>query len=194
VSAEIRRYWLVLGIAILIFIIEITGGIISNSLALLSDAGHILADTTAIIISLIIAYTVNKNPSKEKTIRSIGAYLNTGILGLLSILIFLEAIKRFQSPAEIMNNVMFWCAVAGTVLNYIQHRILETAGHEEHHLTHQAINWHVLSDFWQSVAVVFASMLIALTGKTIIDPILSVAVSAVMAYWTIKLFWANYKS
>ena len=193
-SAEIRRYWLVLGIAVLIFLIEVLGGIISNSLALLSDAGHVLADAAAVIISLITAYQAGKNPEKEKKIRSIGVYLNAGILGLLSILIFWEACQRFQSPAKIAGGIMFWSAIAGMVLNYVQHRILKTAGHEEHHLTHQAISWHILSDFWQSLAVVAASILIALTGKIIIDPLLSLAVSAVMAYWTVKLFWKNYRS
>lgn len=184
---EIKRYWLVFSLSTLIFVMEVTGGIISNSLALLSDAGHVFADKTAILISIIIAYRIKKSPITENKIRTTGAYLNAGILGLLAVWIFWEAWERLWQPEEILSGTMFWVATVGAVLNYVQHRILEAAEHKDKHITHNWLSVHVLSDLGQSVAVIIASIVIYFTGKIIIDPILSMIVAIVMGFWTIKL-------
>ena len=186
-SAEIRRYWLVLALSGFILILEAVGGWFSGSLALFSDAVHVFADIIAIAISLIVAYTVKNNQGLENKIRQVGARRNGILLALLSIWIFWEALNRIWKPQEIQFGIMFWVAVSGAILNYCQHKILGHATHEERHVTHQALDWHILSDLIQSLAVILASVLIYITGQTVIDSVLSIIVALVMFRWSIKL-------
>ena len=186
-SAEIRRYWLVLALSGFILILEAVGGWFSGSLALFSDAVHVFADIIAIAISLIVAYTVKNNQGLENKIRQNGARWNGGLLALFSAWIFWEALNRIWTPKEIQFGIMFWIAISGAILNYYQHKILNQAAREERHLTHTALNWHILSDLGQSLAVILASILIKLTGKTIIDPVFSMAVALIMFRWGVKL-------
>lgn len=186
-TPEIRRYWQVLALSVFIFILEIIGGWFSGSLALLSDAVHVFSDTIAIIISIIVAYAVKSKQRSENKIRQSGARWNGILLLLLSVWIFWEALRRIWNPQEIQFGIMFWVATLGAILNYCQHKILDQATHEEQHLTHRALDWHILSDLMQSLAVILASILIYLTGKTVIDPVLSMAVALIMFRWSVKL-------
>lgn len=188
---ETKRYWKVLGLSFLIFIVEIIGGLMSGSLALLSDAGHVFADKIAILISIYVAYLVIQKRFPENQIRSWGAKINALLLGLIAFWIFWEAWQRILQPKEILTGIMFWVALIGAALNYIQHRILETAKQHEKHLTHKAIDIHILSDLGQSLAVIAASILIKLTGQTIFDPIFSMIVALTMTYWSVKLFYSK---
>lgn len=185
---EAKRYWKILGLSFLIFIIEIFGGIFSGSLALLSDAGHVFTDKVAILISIAVAYLVIRKKSQENQIRGWGAKINALLLGLVALWIFWEAWQRILQPKEILTGIMFWVALIGAAFNYIQHRILETAGQREKHLTHKAMDVHILSDLGQSLAIVIASILIKFTGWLIVDPVLSIIVALIMIYWSIKLF------
>lgn len=190
---EIKRYSLIIFLSIFIFAAEVVGGIISGSLALLSDAGHVLVDSAATFISIIIAYLVKKNTSKERSIRIYGTYINATILGVFAIWVFVEAMNRFKHPQEVMSGLMLGVSLLGAILNYIQHRILETVHKNDHHLTHKGMSLHVLSDLWQSIAVIIASIAISITGRSVIDPILSIIVSIVMTQWALVLFRAAYK-
>ena len=182
---EIKRYLLIFGIAILILAIEIIGGIISQSLALLADAGHVFTDTSATTISIIVAYYVRYGANEEHT-RKIGGYINALLLGCITIWIAIEAIDRFQNPREIGSITMITVAVLGTIGNYIQHKIIESANEE--HVTHESMKLHIRSDLLQSMGVVFGGLLIWITNWTTIDPIISIAIALWMGKWTWNIF------
>ncbi len=181
---EVKRYLLIFGIAILILAVEIAGGIISQSLALLADAGHVFTDMSATTISIIVAYYVRCGTNEERT-RKIGGYINALLLGCITIWIAIEAIDRFQNPREIGSITMITVAVLGTIGNYIQHKIMESANEE--HVTHESMKLHIQSDLLQSMGVVFGGLLIWATDWIIIDPIISIAIALWMGKWTWSL-------
>lgn len=181
---EIKRYGLIFGIAAMILIAEVVGGIVSQSLALLADAGHVFTDTGATIVAIIVAYRVKHGANEAKT-RKVGGYINALLLGGVSVWVGVEAIERFQQPREVVSWVMISIAVLGTIGNYVQHRIMESA--DEEHVTHESMQLHILSDLLQSVGVVFGGILILVTDWVWIDPTLSIVIAFIMGRWTWKL-------
>jgi cobalt-zinc-cadmium efflux system protein len=109
-----------------------------------------------------------------------------------------EAVGRLFSPPKIISWLMIGVAVFGALGNLLQNWVLAHAtAAEEAQVTHEAAHLHVLSDLWQTVAVIAAGIIIAATGWRIIDPILSIVISLVMVYWSIRLFrrsHAEYKA
>lgn len=182
---EIRRYGILFGIAGMIFIAEVVGGIISQSLALLADAGHVLTDTGAILVAIIVGYRVKCGANETRT-RKVGGYINALLLGGVAVWVLIEAIERFQEPREVVSWVMISIAVLGTIGNYVQHRMIESA--DEDHVTHESMRLHILSDLIQSFGVVFGGILIWMTDWVLVDPIISILIALMMARWTWKLF------
>lgn len=183
---EVKRFGVIFGIAIMILIGEVVGGIISLSLALLADAGHVFTDTGAILVAIIVSYRVKCGANEART-RKVGGYINALLLGGITIWIAVEARERFQHPQEVVSWVMVSIAVLGTIGNYAQHRIIESA--DEDHVTHESMRLHILSDLMQSFGVVFGGILIWVTGWVLIDPIISMAIALWMGKWTLELLW-----
>ena len=181
---EMKRYWLIFGLAAMIFIAEVVGGIISQSLALLADAGHVLTDTGAILVAIIVSYRVKCGANETRT-RKVGGYINALLLGGVAIWVAVEAWERLQHPREVVSWVMISIAVLGTIGNYVQHRIMESA--DEDHVTHESMRLHILSDLIQSFGVVFGGILIWMTDWVLVDPIISVLIALMMMRWTWKL-------
>ncbi|MBI5798859.1 MAG: cation transporter [Candidatus Yonathbacteria bacterium] len=181
---EVKRYGILFGIAGMILIAEVVGGIVSQSLALLADAGHVLTDTGAILVAIIVSYRV-KCGANEVQARKLGGYINALLLGGVAVWVFVEAIERFQEPREVVSWVMISIAVVGTIGNYVQHRMMESAN--EDHVTHESMHLHILSDLLQSIGVVLGGSLIWVTGWVLIDPIISIVIALLMAWWTWKL-------
>lgn len=177
---EIKRYGVIFGIAVMILIAEVVGGIVSQSLALLADAGHVFTDIIALLVSIIVAYRIKCGANETKT-RRIGGYINALLLGGIAIWVGWEAWERFQQPREVVSWVMISIAMLGTIGNYVQHRIMESV--DENHATHESIRLHILSDLMQSFGVVFGGILIWRTNWVLIDPIISMAI----ALWMGKL-------
>lgn len=182
---EAKRYWLLLAIATVILFTEVVGGVLSHSLALLADAGHVLADTGATVVAIIVAYKVKKSPHVESKTRKIGGYINAIFLGVIGIWIFIEAIERFFNPHPIVSMTMIVVAILGTIGNYIQHAIMESANAE--HVTHESMKLHILSDLLQSIGVVLGGVIIWATGWDPLDPIISVVIAILMARWSWSL-------
>lgn len=182
---EVKRYYLIFGIAAIILIAEIVGGIASQSLALLADAGHVLTDTVAILVAIIVGYCVKRGNKEEKT-RRIGGYINTLLLGGVAIWIAVEAVRRLKQPEEIVSWMMLSIAVLGTIGNLVQHKIIGYS--DDEHVTHESMRLHILSDLIQSLGVVFGGMLIWITGWILIDPIISMIIALWMGKWTWQLF------
>ncbi len=154
---------------------EVIGGIMSHSLALLSDAGHVLTDAFALGLSLI-ALLIMKRPSDHRAtygyqrIGLIAALINGISLVAIAVFIFLEAYKRFNSPPEINTSVMLLIAVAGLAGNLITAWVL---GHKHDDLNMKSVWLHVLGDTISSAGVIVAGLVIHYTGWVLADTIAS---------------------
>jgi cobalt-zinc-cadmium efflux system protein len=170
-----KRLLLSLAVTIVIFIAEALGGILSQSLALLSDAGHVLTDAFALGLSLI-ALLIMKRPSDYKAtygyqrIGILAALINGISLVAIAIFIFKEAFNRFHAPPEINSSVMLSIAAAGFAGNLIMAWIL---GHKHHDLNMKSVWLHVLGDTVSSAGVIIAGLIIKFTGWVLADTIAS---------------------
>ncbi|MEQ8750157.1 MAG: cation diffusion facilitator family transporter [Amphiplicatus sp.] len=169
---------------------EVVGGLVSGSLALLADAGHMLTDFASLALAWL-ALRVARKPATWK--RSYGfdrfsvlaAFVNGLALFLIAFWICFEAFKRLQEPAEILGGLMFWVAVAGLVVNLIAFWILSRG--EKGNLNIRAAALHVMGDLLGSVGAIAASIIIMTTGWTPADPLLSVFVALIIlrAAWRV---------
>jgi len=161
-------------------VVEVIGGILSGSLALLADAGHMLTDTMALALAAV-AFQVCKRPADAKLtygyhrFQILAAFVNG--LSLLFIVgwILVEAVDRFLDPTEVLGETMLVVASAGLVVNLIAFAVLHGGDRENLNIRGAAI--HVAGDLLGSVAAIAAALVIIYTGWTPIDPILSVAVA-----------------
>ncbi|MGC2061809.1 MAG: cation diffusion facilitator family transporter [Thermodesulfovibrionales bacterium] len=174
-NTSIKRLGWSLVVTLIIFIAEIFGGILSHSLSLLSDAGHVLTDAFALGLSLI-ALLIMRRPSDYKAtygyqrIGLLAALINGISLVVIAIFIFIEAYKRLQSPPEINASVMLPIAAAGLAGNLVMAWIL---GHKHHDLNMKSAWLHVLGDTVSSVGVIMAGLIIKFTGWVLADTIAS---------------------
>lgn len=160
--------------------VEVIGGIISGSLALLADAGHMLTDAAALGLAWW-AFWVSQKPADTK--RSYGyhrfqvlAALVNGLTLLVIVgWILLEAIRRLEEPGEILGGAMMAVAITGLVVNIIVFLILH--GGDRQNLNMKAAAAHVIGDMLGSAGAIIAAIIIIYTGWTPIDPIISVLVA-----------------
>ena len=191
-ESNLRRVMIALVLTGTFMIVEIVGGIISGSLALLADAGHMLTDTMALALAAV-AFHVSKRPADGnltygyQRFQILAAFVNG--LSLLVIVgwILFEAVERFITPREILGETMLVVAAAGLVINIISFAVLHTGDQENLNIRGAAL--HVAGDLLGSVAAIVAAIVIIYTGWTLIDPILSVAVAVLI----LRSAWALVK-
>lgn len=169
-----RSLQLALVITTLFFVIELAGGFISGSLALVSDAGHMLSDVLALLLSLGAITLAARLPTKERTYgfrraEIFAAFLNSLLLMAVSAIILWEAYQRLLSPAPIASGLMAAVAVIGLVANLGVAFLL----HGSQNLNVRSAFLHVIGDAVSSIAVIVAAVWIAVTGQVIVDPLLS---------------------
>jgi len=166
-------------------IIEAIGGFITNSLALLSDAGHMLSDSISLVVALL-AFTLGEkaaNHSKTygyKRFEILAAVLNGVTLLLIAIYIFYEAIRRFQNPPEIASTGMLIIAIIGLLINILVAWIMMRGGDIEENLNMRGAYLHVISDMLGSIGAIIAALLIMFFGWGWADPLASVIVAALV--------------
>ncbi len=160
-------------------VVEFVGGWLTNSLALLSDAGHMLSDVTAMGLSLFAAYVATLPVTSQKTFgyyraEILAAFLNGLALWLVAGIIFSEAYYRFFSPPEVQGQGMVLIASIGLAINVLTAWIL----HGTHHtnLNLHGVFLHVLSDAIGSLGTIVAGALILWTGWYWADPATSVVI------------------
>ena len=171
---------------------EFVGGILSNSLALLSDAVHNLSDTMAIIISYIAMIIGKKDPSSKNTfgfkrIEILAALFNAVVLIVISIYLFYAAYERFLNPEPIKSKLMFIVATIGFLGNIISVILLHKDS--SHNLNVRAAYLHLIGDTLSSVGVIIGSILIYFWNITWIDPLLTIIIGLVI----IKATWGIIK-
>ncbi|HHT7190723.1 TPA: cation diffusion facilitator family transporter [Bacillus cereus] len=163
-------------------IAEVIGGFVTNSLALLSDAGHMLSDAVSLALSLLAFKLGEKTATAAKTygykrIEMLAALCNGVVLIVISIYIFIEAIRRFKEPVEIASNGMLIIAVLGLLINITSAWILMRGGDVKGNLNLRSAFLHVLGDLLGSVGAIIAALLIKFFGWTAADAIASILVS-----------------
>ena len=194
----------------LILLAEVIGGLISGSLALLSDAAHVFMDIFALALSFVALRLSIRPPDDQHSfgwhrLEVVAALINGASLFVISIGIWIEAVKRFQEPQEIQSTEMLIIAVIGLVVNLIVafvlggHQHEHGEGHEHDHdhkhestpkkrnLNVQSAFLHVLGDAISSVGVIVAAILIGLTGKNWIDPLISILIGVIILVSAIRV-------
>jgi cobalt-zinc-cadmium efflux system protein len=171
---------------------ELIGGLLSNSLALLSDAAHMLTDVLALLLSILAFRFSTKPPTKRTTfgfyrLEIFAAQINGGVLVCLSLFIFYEAYSRFAEPQSIESHLMMIIAGVGLLANVVSALVLHRSSKEN--LNVRASFLHVLGDLLSSVGVLVGGAIIYFTGWLIIDPIISVMIGVIIlrgAYRLVK--------
>jgi len=159
---------------------EIIGGILSGSLALLSDALHNLSDTFAIALSYFANRLAQKSRDEKRTygykrVEILAALVNATVLLALSVLLIIEAIKRWQSPETINGLMMIVVALVGLIANFISVFLLEKDSHNN--LNIKSSYLHLISDTVSSLGVLIGGIAIQLWGIVWIDPLITALIS-----------------
>jgi len=175
-----RNLLLALGLTAAVFLAEVAGGILSGSLALISDAGHMLADSMALGISLAALYLSARGADEEKTfgwyrVEILAALANGAALAVLAAFILREAAGRLFDPRPVLVGIMLPVAAGGLLANIAGILFLSRA---RDNLNVRGALLHVLGDAVSSVGVVAGGVVIALTGWHPLDTLLSLAIVA----------------
>lgn len=178
-----RRLTLALVLTALFFVAEVVGGLLSNSLALLADAGHMFTDVAALTLSLFVAWFSRQPATAEKTYgylrwEVLAAFINGAALLAVSAAIIWEAIARLRAPQPIESGAMLAIALGGLLVNAICAWLLHAS--HGHSLNARGAYLHVLGDLLGSVGTVAAALIIRQTGWLITDPIASMIVTVLV--------------
>ncbi|WP_339058191.1 CDF family zinc transporter ZitB [Candidatus Regiella endosymbiont of Tuberolachnus salignus] len=179
-----KRLFIAFVVTVLFMLAEVIGGLISSSLALLADAGHMVTDAMALFIALVAVHFSRRKPNTRHTfgylrLTTIAAFVNATALLLIVLLIIWEAVHRFIEPHHVLGLPMLVIAVAGFCANLFCFWILHR-GTEEKNINVRAATLHVLGDLLGSVGAIIAAVVILTTGWSPIDPILSILVSVLV--------------
>ncbi len=167
-----------------ILVIEVVGGILSNSLALLSDAGHVFADIIALSLSWYGVRQAERPPSKRMTfgyhrVGVIIALVNAISIFAIAGIVFYAAYRRWQQPPEVNSLLMLAVAVVGLSVNIFVAFWLRKE--QQGNLNVRSAFWHALGDALASVGVIIGGVIILLTGWLLVDPIISVFIGIIIA-------------
>lgn len=179
----------VIFLTLIFSIIEFIGGYLFNSLALFSDAAHMLTDSISLFIALLMAFLAKKPADQYHSYgygRSevIGALFNSFFMFGVIIYIFIEAVARFKNPVEVKAFQMMMIAIIGLFVNILVFYMLKK---DSNNVNIKAALLHVIGDLLGSVAAIVAGVIIYFTGLNIADPILSVLVAFILIPSAVRL-------
>lgn len=185
-----RRLKLTLAIVLVIMVAEILGGVFSNSLALLSDAGHMLVDALALGLSLLAMRVARRPATATKTFgyhrfEILAALANGTILVLVSAYVFYEAYQRFVDPSPVKTPLMLTIAVIGLFANLAGVLLLNRAKRQS--LNVKAAFWHIMGDTISSAGVIIAGIVILATGWYIADAIAAIVIGIVILWGAVRI-------
>jgi cobalt-zinc-cadmium efflux system protein len=185
-----RRLVAVLVLSLAVFAIELAGGLAANSLALLADAGHVLADVGGMLVVLVAIWIGGRPASRERTfgylrLEILAAVVNAGLLFAVAVFILYEAWRRLSEPPEVASGLMFAVAVVGLAVNAISLWLLRDA--QARSLSLRGAYLEVLGDLAGSGATVVAALVIAATGLVGADIVASVLIALLILPRTWRL-------
>jgi len=167
-----------------ILAVEVVGGSLANSLALLSDAGHVLTDVAALGLAWFAAVQAQRSPTLDKTfgfhrIGILAALANSLTLIIIAFVILFEAFHRFQNPQPVESTIMYISASVGVIVNLA---IAFGIRGGEDNLNVRSALLHVLGDAAASAGVILGAVIMQLTHWYVIDPIISVLIALMIAW------------
>lgn len=182
--------WTTFGLTLTFFCVEVVGGLLTNSLALLADAAHMLTDVGGLGLALFASWMSSKPLTPLKTygyyrVEILAALTNSLVLFFISFYILYEAVGRFQDPPEVSSLPMLAVAVVGLVVNLIGILLLRRKAKDS--LNMQGAFLEVVSDLLSSVGVLLAGAIMWATGWYYADPIFSVLIGLFILPRTWKL-------
>jgi len=174
-----RRLTLALGITAIVMLVELIGGVLAGSLALLADAAHMLADVAALGLALVAAWFAQRPATPERSfgylrLEILAALVNGAVLFAIAIGIGVEAWRRVNAPAAVNAALLLGVAAIGFVANLAAAVVLHR-GHQ-HSLNQKGAYLHVLGDLLGSVGAFVAGAIILATGWLLADPLISVLI------------------
>jgi cobalt-zinc-cadmium efflux system protein len=184
-----KRLGITFFVTLLILAGEVIGGYLSNSLALLSDAGHMVTDALAIALGLVAARISRRPSDKNATfgyqrVGLLAALINGLSLLVIAVLIFYESYQRLVAPPRIDIPVMLGIATLGLIGNVVMAFIL---GHGHEDLNLKSVWLHVLGDTLSSLGVIISGVVIYFTGWAYADPVASVLIGGVIIWGGVRL-------
>ena len=185
-----RRLWWAMAIILVFLVVEVAGGLITGSLALLADAGHMLTDVLALAMAIFVGYLAERPATPERTFgflraEVIGAFINGATLILVVGLVFREAIGRFLHPAQVAGVGMLAVALAGLLANLASAWVL--SGSRKENINIEGAFVHMLADTLGSVGAVAAGVAILATGWMTADPLASILIGMVILWSSVGL-------
>jgi cobalt-zinc-cadmium efflux system protein len=185
---KMERYRLVLSLIVTVAVmaIEIAGGILSNSIALISDAGHMFTHVFAIGLALAATVAAAQPACHHRTfglVRAeiLAAFANSLVLMAAAAYIIYESVERFFHPVDILSRDMLAVAVLGLVANLASIWILRGTGKKDINI--RGVILHMLADAVSSVAIVGGALIIFYTGWVFVDPLISIGISMLIVAW-----------
>jgi len=170
--------------------VEFSAGFFSKSLALISDAGHMFSDSTALLLALVAVFIGTKKASITKTfgykrIETIVAFINALALIILALFIFKEGFQRLFNPVQILVNQLLVVAIIGLFVNIAIALILFK--NSKNSINIRGAFLHVLGDLLGSVGVIVAGIIIKFTGYLYADPLISILIATIILISSLKL-------
>jgi len=187
-----KPLFIALAITSIVMIAEFVGGLLANSLALLSDAGHMLADCLALLLSIVAFRFSSRHPTNRNTfgfyrLEIFAAQINGGVLVFLSFFIFYEAYQRFMHPEPVKGLLMMGIAGVGLLANMASALVLHNTSKKN--LNVKAAFLHIVGDLLSSIGVIIGGIVISFTGWFVVDPVLSLLIGLIIlkgAYGVVK--------
>ena len=178
-----RRLGLVLGITAAVMVAEAVGGWLAHSLALLADAGHMLADVAALGLSLVVTYLAQRPATAARTfgllrLEIVAALVNGAALLAISLGIALEAYQRFRTPSQVHGGLLLGVAAVSLMANVAGAAILHRGHH--HSLNQRGAYLHIVGDVLGSAGALAAGAIILATGWVQADPLISILIAVLI--------------
>lgn len=191
-SAQSRPLLIALAITATFLIVEVIGGIATNSLALLADAGHMATDVAALALSLVAIWLARRPATPERSFgfmraEVLAALINSGTLIAISIYIFWEAFARIGEPPHVKSGPMLAVAVAGLIANLASAWVLSRGGGHQHNLNTRGAFLHVMGDMLGSAGAIVAALIMLATDWYLADPILSAGIGLLILWSSWRL-------
>jgi cobalt-zinc-cadmium efflux system protein len=182
-----RRLALSLSITLVVMVVEVVGGILTGSIALISDAGHMFTHSFAITISLAALAIARRPPCHHRTFglyraEILAAFVNGLFLLVVAGLVIYEAVVRIIYPQEVLGLQMLVVAMVGLGVNLASIAILQGTLRED--INVRSVFYHMVADAASSVGIVAAAIVIMYTGWNVLDPLVSLGISALIVRWS----------
>lgn len=185
-SVQSRKLILSLIVTSLVMIIEVIGGFFTNSMALISDAGHMFTHAFALAVSLMAIFIARKPRCHHRTFglyraEILAAFINGLFLLLIVGIIIYESVVRIIHPKPVLSLPLLIIALLGLIVNVWSVFILR--GSPKGDLNIRSVFYHMILDAASSVGIIIAAIVIFYTGWNILDPLLSMGIAALIIYW-----------